>query len=406
VAGFGTAGGQPEATPGASTPPGRGVTMAVVPDDDDAVLEAQLAHLDAIEQRHEQLYRQELARADADTLGAPPLPEEAWPQSIGEPPMPDGASLAAYVAWLDRARALLAARAARNRDELALLESQWVHVYRNVGRFQPEDVAGVIESLGQVRERIAADETCVHLLRLLRAWLRTWEELAAGAAREVVGVAEAAAPAPPADVELVRRLLDEVALDRARDAAALLDGVLESLSGVALDMEVVQRQGERSPDEIPALVRGLQERLNGVVEDLRATPGTEVALPQVGEPLHATLRRCVDRYQARLAAELAWSGGEPPGAEVRAAVLWVVQEFLAACLAAGATRATVALANTPNQAVLRLSADAVVAAPPGAAEPGWVLRCRARGAVAGGALVGLAADWSSVEVRFPVEDYG
>ena len=79
--------------------------MALTPDDD-PVLQAQLAHLDAIEQRHEDRYARllaEAARTEAES-GDPPLPEEAWPAAIGEPPAPDGGSLAPYVAWVERAR--------------------------------------------------------------------------------------------------------------------------------------------------------------------------------------------------------------------------------------------------------------------------------------------------------------
>jgi len=379
-----------------------GVTMSAP--DDDPVLEAQLAHLDAIEQRHEALYARQLAeaaRAEAER-GEPALPEEAWPAAIGEPPTPEGTTLQPYVAWIERARAVLLARASRNRDELQVLSSQWVHISRNASRFDADDVAGVAEALAQARERIAADETCAHLLLLVRAWLRAWEEVA-GAGAEVVGVADRwgeGPPAPPADVELVRRLLDEGAADRVGDARRLLEAVLETLSSVSLDMEVVQRHAERSPVEAAGELRGLQERLAGAVEDLRAQPGTERFAQAEGEPLHATLRRCVDHYQARLAGDVAWSGGEPADPATRAAVLWIVQEFLAACAAAGATRAAVVLATSPEAAVLRLTTDA--AGGDAGAEPAWVLRCRARAAVAGGSLGGDAASgWTEVEVRFP-----
>jgi hypothetical protein len=402
------------------------VTMALVPDDQDPVLAAQLAHLDAIEQRHEELYRRELAETErADGGGREhPLAEDAWPEAIGEPPPPDGLDLQPYVVWLDRARAVLAARAGRDREELQRLESQWVHVFRNVTRYHADDVAGVVDQLGRVRERIAAGETCGHLLRLVRAWLRTWQEVAAQsgtAETELRGVPEpplpeagaggVAAPAEPeaeaphaapADVELVRRLLDEGALDRARDARALLGSVLEALSGIALDMEVAQRQAEREPETVPAAVRGLQERIAGLADDLRALPGAELAQPQPGEPLHAVLRRCVGRYQPRLSGDVAWTGAEPASEGVRAAVLWIVQEFLAAASAGGATRASVALAVTGEDAVLRLGSDATVV-PGDGAEPGWVLRCRTRAAVAGGSLAGDPPAWTSLEVHFPLD---
>jgi len=391
--------------------------MALVPDDD-PVLEAQLAHLDAIEQRHERLYAEQLAqavRAEAAS-GEPRLPEEAWPAAIGEPPAPDDAGLAPYVAWLERARQVLGARAARNRDELQRLSSQWVHISANVARFRPEDVAGVVEAQSRVRERIAADETCAHALLLVRAYLQALEVAAAeaGAAelvgvpeerRDAGGVADGASVEPPAalpaDVELVRRLLDEAAADRVADARRLLSGVLEALSAIALDMEVVHREAEHDPHTASAALRGLHDRLTGAVDDLRGEPGVDRVAPLPGEPLHTTLRRCVERYQPRLAGELAWSGGDPASAEVRAAVLWIVQEFLAGSATAGAARAGVALATTPEATVLRLTSDGAGDKRAAAAEPGWVLRCRARAAVAGGSLTVAGDAWSDVEMHFP-----
>lgn len=381
------------------------VSVSMSAPDDDPVLEAQLAHLDAIEQRHEALYARQLAeaaRAEAES-GEPALPEEAWPAAIGEPPTPEGTTLQPYVAWIERARSVLLARASRNRDELQRLSSQWVHISRNASRFAADDVAGVAEALARVRERIAGDETCAHVLLRVRAWLLAWEEVA-GAGAEVVGVADRwgeGPPAPPADVELVRRLLDEGAADRVDDARRLLDSVLETLSSVSLDLEVVQRHAERSPEQAAGELRGLQDRLAGAADDLRALPGTERVAQADGEPLHAALRRCVDRYGPRLAGDVVWSGGEPADPSARAAVLWIVQEFLAACGAAGATRAAVALATSPEAAVLRLTTDAGFGN--AGAEPAWVLRCRARAAVAGGSLSGDSeGGWTVVEVRFPV----
>jgi signal transduction histidine kinase len=376
--------------------------------DDDAVLEAQLAHLEAIERRHEEVFRQQVAEP-ADATEQAPLPEEAWPAAIGEPPPPDGTSLAPLLAWLERARAVLGARAGRNRDELQRLRSQWVHISRNLTRFRADEVAHVVEAQSLVRERIAADETCVHALTLTATFLRAWEALAV-AETELRGVPAEPPPAPPADVELVRRLLDDSAADRAAAAARVLDAVLEALAGMGLDMEVVQRQAEREPEAAGELVRQLGERLAGVAEDLRGmSAAVSPVVGEPGEPLHATLRRCAEAHQGRLSVEVAWSGPEPVAAPVREAMPAVVQEFLAACVARGVPRVGIAMAWSGADCVLRLTALAGGLEQPGdavgdagaAAEPGWVLRCRARSAVAGGTLIVPAGTWSDVEVRFP-----
>ncbi len=355
--------------------------MTVAPDADllgDPELAEQLAHLEAIEQRY---------AGGAEAAGAEPelpsvaVPDAVWPEAI--PPLPDPASgdPNAVRRWLDTALAVLSARASRNRDELQRLSSQWVHISRNLTRFRADEVAAVVESQARVRERIAGDETACHLVRLLQGQFEERPEQALSAA----------------DVELLRTLLEDAAADRVASAQQVTAAVLEDLSGLALDLEVVQREVERDPGGAAERVRGLLDRLAGVVEDLRGRPGTELVAPREGEPLHTTLRRCLDAYQ-RLGGDLAWNGAEPADPEVAAAVLWIVQEFLAGMAAAGGRSLGVGLSSGGDAVVLQLSADV----PPAAGEGGWVLRCRARAAVAGGTLAIEASDGGCVvSVRFP-----
>jgi hypothetical protein len=374
--------------------------MAPAHDDHDPELLEQLAHLEELERRHGSQYQQVDDPIGGEAEGAAlPLPEEAWPAIIPEVPVVAGDSLAPVLQWLEIARSVLSARASRNRDELQRLSSQWVHLSRNLARFRAEEVAALVEAQARVRERIAGDETACHLIRLVSAHLEGWER-----APDAVAPGDAGG----ADRELMRRLLDGAAEDRARSAHALLEGLLERLAGLALDMEVVQREVDHEPHRAAETVRALQDRLTGVVEDLRGLPGTAVVAPLDGEPLHATLRRCLERYQPGVAPDLAWTGGEPADPEVRAAVLWVVQEFLAGSTAAGGRAPRVSLANGGDEVVLRLTAE-VPGGADGAAEPGWVLRSRTRAAVAGGTLAAVPQDggdagyaWADLEVRFPV----
>jgi hypothetical protein len=366
-----------------------GVNLAAPEELHDSELQAQLDHLEAIERRHERLYMEpgdEGAREGDPTVV--PLPEEAWPQAIPPLPAVEADSVAPLQRWLETARVVLSARASRNRDELQRLGSQWVHISRNLNRFRADEVAAVVESEARVRERIAADETACHLIRLLQGHLGEWGENP---------VASALAPA---DVEMVRRLLDDAAIDRVRATQAVLGTVIESLSATALDMEVVQRQAEREPEATAEAIRGLHDRMSGLVDDLRGQPGSaDLVVQGEDEPLHAALRRSLDAYQHRLAGDLTWSGGEPEASEVRAAVLWIAQEFLAGVWSAGGREVRLGLANGPDGVALHLSAEAPVAV----LEAGWLLRCRARAAVAGGTLAAEPGDGSvAVDVRFPV----
>jgi signal transduction histidine kinase len=367
----------------------------VVGGEHDPILEEQLARLDAIERRQEMLYaaaqEAELTGVAHSEVGEATLPEEAWPEAIPDPPAPQD-DLGAYLSWLELARDVLGARAARNRDELQRLSSQWVLAQRHLDRFRPDEVTALVETQARVRERIAADETVCHLLRTLGTHLAAWE------------VAQPApeAPMPTADVELVRRLLDESATERARAARALIDSVLEVLCGVALDMEVVQRQLVHDPQSLDEAFRGLQNRVTDVVQELRDMPGASLVAVVPGEPLHQALRRCADRYQSRPFADLVWTGGEPESDEVRSAVVWLAQEFLGGAAAAGALTAGVALSGGPQGTRLGLRADTGMAEPVDGVEPGWLLRCRARAALAGGALsVHTTPGGCDAEVRFP-----
>ncbi|TMC49047.1 MAG: hypothetical protein E6J14_09810 [Chloroflexi bacterium] len=137
-----------------------------VPDDE---LEAQLAHLDALEERQ----TRSVGAIEPDF--GPPSPGAVWSLGLADPPPPDaGGSLLSYIAWLDAACALLASRVATSRDELARFTSQWSHMVRGLARFRVDEVVTVVEGQARARERIAADEA-VHLVlgaeRQRLAWL-------------------------------------------------------------------------------------------------------------------------------------------------------------------------------------------------------------------------------------------
>src|SRR5579884_578750 len=350
-----------------------GVTdILVLEDAHDPVLDEQLAHLEAIERRQEQLYaayEAELTGSAHRDTAEPPLPEDAWPDAIPAPPAAED-ELAAHLAWLELARGVLGARAARNRDELQRLSSQWLLAQRHLDRLRADEAATLVEAQARLRERIAADETVCRLLRTLGSQLAAWE--AAHPAPET--------PLPEADLTLVRRLLEESAEQRARAARELTGTVLEVLCGVALDMEVVQRHLEHDPAGAAASFRDLSRRIGDAVEDLRALPYGELVTPRDGEPLHATLRRCVERHQSRLAVDLVWSGSDAAGEEVRAAVAWVAQEFLLAAASAPEGGAGLALTGGPEGTLLALTGGAALAEAVDGVEPGWLLRCRARAA--------------------------
>jgi hypothetical protein len=359
----------------------------------DAVLQEQLARLDALQQRAQELYAtQEVELTGIAGATEAPLPEDAWPEAIPEPPSPEH-SLDAYIRWIDVARTVLGARAARDRDDVQRLGTQWLLASRNLSRFTPEEVAVLVEAQAKVRERVAADQVAARLLAVVGQQLAEWELAHPGA--------EVAEAVPAADLEVVRRLLDEATADRVRATRGLMQSVLDVLCAVTLELEIVQREVEQDPANSAEAFTGVQARLAGLVADLRNLPYSEAVVPEDGEALHITLGRCVDRH-AGLSVDLAWSGAEPQEGEVRTAVTWITQEYLSSASDAGATSAGLALSGALGEAVLRLTADACTAELRDGIEPGWLLRCRARAAVAGGELIAESAhEWCAIEVRFP-----
>ncbi len=254
----------------------------------DAVLQEQLARLDALQQRAQELYAtQEVELTGIAGATEAPLPEDAWPEAIPEPPSPED-SLDAYIRWIDVARTVLGARAARDRDDVQRLGTQWLLASRNLSRFTPEEVAVLVEAQAKVRERVAADQVAARLLAVVGQQLSEWELAHPGA--------EVAEAVPAADLEVVRRLLDEATADRVRATRGLMQSVLDVLCAVTLELEIVQREVEQDPANSAEAFTGVQARLAGLVTDLRNLPYSEAVVPEEGEALHITLGRCVDRH--------------------------------------------------------------------------------------------------------------
>lgn len=349
----------------------------------DEELIAQLAGLDALDQRPGG-GATETGLIDASGHALQPL----WPGAIPSPPeaIASGAGIGGYLAWLEAARNVLALRVAANQEELGRLDAQWAHVLPNLNRLRAEEVAAVAEAQVRARERIASDSALDHVIRLELAHLAAWHETLGG---------------PLTDPALIRRLLDDVVAERAAVAAEILERAVDTLSGLSLDLEVVQRQVGRDPGSAAGALAALRERLTRAAEELReTTPAGELRqLP--GEALAATLQRCVDQVRVRVQVRLGWSGPEVRDAEAAVAIPWVLQECLHH-LAAQARRQSADVSvdvGDEGRVAVRISADSPALLPDG--DPAWLVRSRARVAVAGGRLLcGQAGDGSFVEARF------
>jgi hypothetical protein len=325
-------------------------------------------------------------RETSQVTGTGAISVSYWPDEIAEPPQPrhSGGSPAPYLAWLADAAEVLKRRVETNAAELDRLAAEWAHVVRNPGRLRSEEISAVAESQARIRETLAADRALHQLIEAQR--------------REMAGWA-AALPGELADPALLARLLDDVAAERARATEAMLELAGEAITGAVLDLEVVRRETMRDPSVAASGLEALRVRLTGVAQGLRDRSTAVRSGPRPGDTLPVALRRVLKAHAARIRAELSWSGPEAAGERALATLPWVVDECLVHLTAAGATAATVAVSvDEAANAALRIAASGPVLLP--AEDAAWLVRCRARVALAGGHLAcGRAGDGSFVEVR-------
>lgn len=308
-----------------------------------------------------------------------------WPEGVPDPPAP-GRDLAPWQRWLADAVVAVERRLAAHAGELERLASQWAHVLTNIARLRPEEVDAVLDGQARLREEIAADAALHRVLEHTRAQVAAWSE---------------ALSSPLTDPTLVGRLLDDAVEDRGRLAGVVVNDAVDVLSSLAMDLEVVGRQLARDPGQsAPVLLATLRERVAAAAERLRDQPLGEAVLQQHGEPLAATLQRIADRHAGRLETTVTWSGPDVRDPDDARAIASVALECVAH-LAERAGRACEVAVEHSAQGVtaLRIRTRDGALLPDG--DPGWLLRARARVALAQGRLVaGRDGDASFVEARF------
>lgn len=358
------------------------MSVPFAPQDD--VLERQLAHLDSIERR--QIGRAEPGSTESAEI-RPLSVQPRWPRGVPPPPSPaeSTGSLGPYLSWLEFACAIMESRVEANEGELERLRSQWVHVVSNIDRLRPEEIDAVVESQARLRETIASDAALHEVLRSQHDQLLTWSESLAS---------------PLTDPVLVRRLLDDAAIERGNATRALTASIVQQLTTLLLDLEITERRLSRDPGVGAPLLQELRERVAGATARVRDQAlGDDIAAVQPGESLQRALHRIADTHAGQTSVDLLWSGEEVRDPEVALAVAWVVMECLrhVAAVPGGSCRIEVdALSESTS---VRIVTPTSALLPDG--DPGWLVRARARAAVAGGRLLsGRSGDGSGVEVRF------
>ena len=300
-------------------------------------------------------------------------PASAWPEQIPDPPRPGSSSgtLAGYTSWLSGAAEVLRRRVEANGAELERLAAEWDHVIRNLQRLRPEEISAVAEAHARLREAIAADRALHQLVELQRGQVAGWAEALGG---------------PPGDPALVGRLLECATAERAQVTEEMFELTVEAIAGAVLDLEVVRREALREPERAAVGLFEVGRRLTGVAEDLRERARAADLRPAPGEPLPAALRRCAQVLGTRLRATVVWSGPETVGAGAAAALPPVVEECLRHLATTPGTEVEVAVTVAPGGGVvLRITSPGRGLLP--AEDEPWLVRSRARAALAGGRLV-------------------
>lgn len=250
------------------------------------------------------------------------------------------------------------------------LDDLWQRLLAGVHQLRPDELERVVD------ERV-------------RAAART----AAAAAELELASAGAAAPrragsAAALDQEMLRRLLDGLALDRSTIARSLVRDVLEMLCSIALDLEVTERLMGNSFNGAGRALADLRGHIVDAAARLRAMPQPAAPLHATGEQLAIVVRRSLNAYAGSLDVTLEWHGGEPERAESTAALLWVLQELVHHLHSVVAGRCSVDVHVEPAETTVTVRTP-VPAFATGDVDPDWLLRSRLRLQLAGGAVQAL-----------------
>jgi len=316
---------------------------------------------------------------DPHTLAAPKPSTHPWRHWL-QPPDGD------MQAWLTDLDVQLHAQEQVLDDEETQTAAVWSHVAKALHRFRPDEVGDVVNAQLEVaRSRAAVDA--------LRALVRLERDHLASAVEDREDTF--------ADSTTVRRLLEGLAGDRVVSGRALTAEVLETLCSIALDLELTERRVGHDPVTMSEALTDLRTHITAAANMVRALPDQVQVRPETDEQTADAVRRCLDRYAASLDVEFSWTGADVANAESAAALLWVLQEILHRLHHTVAGRAAVSVRVGAAGTALLVEAPTTALLAPRADED-WLLRCRLRLELAGGAIsTGGAADVSFADVQLP-----
>jgi signal transduction histidine kinase len=149
-------------------------------------------------------------------------------------------------------------------------------------------------------------------------------------------------------VQLGAALGNAAAAETLRDAAAseervrvahdLHDGILQFLTGLALQLRLMEREVATSPDQAKSRIQALGPALRQEQQDLRAMleriRPRQTALPEQGRPMADWIPMLADQWDVSIDADI---GAEPPGA-IAEEIRLITREAIANAVRHGAAR--------------------------------------------------------------------
>jgi len=302
--------------------------------------------------------------------------------------VPEPAGTESVVEWLQRLQDALPEHAAACREDEQRLAMLWQHMVPKLTDFLPEEVGHVVASQLEAAARRGAADALVEMVRVERDRLADAEHPMSDQDPAAV------------DAATLRRLLDGIATDRASTGRAAIAEALETLCSIALELELTERRlgAGSAPSDTLA---DLRDHVVSAASTLRSLPNHVQVRAQSDEDLTIAVQRCLNRYTGSLETELEWDGlGNGVSPESASAAIWVLQELLHHLHGTMAGRVHIVVTTTSGL-LLQLTTPSNAFAIRDH-EPDWLLRCRLRLQLAGGAVTeGPTEAGSAVAVQLP-----
>lgn len=185
------------------------------------------------------------------------------------------------------------------------------------------------------------------------------------------------------DAATLRSLLEGMSHDRTAIGEGLTRDVLETLCGIALDLELTERIIAANPDQASGALESLRLHITDAAKKLRALPGSLQFEADPGGVATMQVHRCLGRYADTMPVELRWQAPDRLSERGLTALLWLVQELLFQLHTSTAGSAQLSVVAEAGRLRGEMQCNAAVL---GDGRSAWAQRCTVRLALDGGSM--------------------